>query len=108
MTGRCSRVIFDPPDLRKKGLTENMMNNKLGLFAAVVALGLAGQVLAQAENAITVSNTSVSLSYTLQSEKVPSQTITVGTTGASTNVAVSVLNVGTPSPFVNVTPGSCP
>lgn len=77
-------------------------------YPLLVCAGVLCSQAAQAQNSITVSATSISLNYTLQSEKVPSQTITVGTIGAATTVAVSVLNAGTPSPFLAVTPTGCP
>jgi hypothetical protein len=69
------------------------------LGRCLVAIGLFGSLAmppAQAQNAIQVSATSISLAYTLLSEVSPSTTIKVSTTAGSTPVAVSIVNPGNP------------
>jgi uncharacterized protein (TIGR03437 family) len=80
---------------------------RTGRMSAIAVLFWPAISLVQAQGSVTVSTTSIKLTYTLRSEVVPSQQITVGTTGAPVLVAVSVLNGGTPSPFLAVTPTGC-
>src|SRR5215469_1547692 len=59
-------------------------------------------------NTVTVTPSPVSLTYTLLSEKVVSQQITISTaTGASVSAGVSLINGGTPSNFLSVYPTAC-
>ncbi|HTR37680.1 MAG TPA: hypothetical protein VMH80_17355 [Bryobacteraceae bacterium] len=62
---------------------------------------------ALADNALTVSPTSISLKYVIGTDKAPKQTVHVGTTGASSAAVVSLINEGTPANFLNVTPVGC-